>query len=73
VLVWAQAVQDAGTTAASEVADAIKGTTFSDTVMGEVEFTDEGQMVSDVYTFEVKDGEFAPLGQVEVPTEIWQD
>lgn len=73
VLVWAQAVGDAGTTAASEVADAIKGSTFSDTVMGEVEFTDEGQMVSDVYTFEVKGGEFSPLGQVEVPAEIWQD
>lgn len=73
VLVWAQAVEEAGTTAASEVADSIKGATFSDTVMGEVEFTNEGQMVSDVYTFEVQGGEFSPLGQVEVPAEIWQD
>jgi branched-chain amino acid transport system substrate-binding protein len=73
VLVWAHAVEKAGSTGADEVADAIKGSTISDTVMGDVEFTDEGQMISDVYTFEVKDGEFAPLGQVEVPAEIWKN
>lgn len=72
VLVWAEAVAEAGTTDATEVADTIKGATFEDTVMGDVQFTDEGQMISDVYTFEVKDGAFTPLGQVEVPDEIWQ-
>jgi branched-chain amino acid transport system substrate-binding protein len=73
VLVWAHGISESGSTAASDVSDAIKGSTISDTVMGEVEFTDEGQMISDVYTFEVENGEFAPLGEVEVPTEIWQN
>jgi branched-chain amino acid transport system substrate-binding protein len=73
VEVWAQAVEKAGTTSAPEVADQIKGSSFTDTVMGDVSFTDDGQMISDVYTLEVRNGELVPMAKVDVPDEIWQE
>jgi branched-chain amino acid transport system substrate-binding protein len=72
VQVWAQAVEKAGTTSATEVADQIKGNSFTDTIMGDVSFTEGGQMISDVYTLEVRNGKLVPMAQVEVPDEIWQ-
>jgi branched-chain amino acid transport system substrate-binding protein len=73
VEVWAQAVEKTGTTSAAQVADEIKGNSFTDTLMGDVTFTDDGQMVSDVYTLEVRNGQLVPLGKVDVPDEIWQE
>lgn len=72
VFVWTQAVSDAGTTDKQQVAEAIKGNTFSDTVFGEVEFTEQGQMISKVFACEVEDGTLRVTGEIDIPREVWQ-
>lgn len=70
--VWAQAVDAAGSTDRGDVATAIKGQTFDDTVLGSVTFTDQGQMVSDIYVFQVKDHKPEIISKVDVPEEAWR-
>jgi branched-chain amino acid transport system substrate-binding protein len=70
--VWAQAVESAGTSDREKVADAIKGQTFSDTVLGDVSFTDQGQMISEMYAFTVENERVKVLDKVDVPDETWQ-
>lgn len=69
--VWSRAVKEAGTTDRTKVADAIKGSTFEDTLLGTVTFTDAGQMISPVFGFQVKDQKVTVLDEVEVPDEVW--
>jgi branched-chain amino acid transport system substrate-binding protein len=71
VEVWADAVEKAGTTEQKAVADAIKGATFSDTLLGDVSFTDSGQMISPMYAFQVVDQKVKVLDEIPVPAEIW--
>jgi len=72
VQVWAEAVENAGTTARKDVAAAIHGQEFDDTLLGSVRFTDEGQMVAPIYGFEVEDQKVKVLDEIEVPDEVWQ-
>lgn len=69
--VWAKAVEKAGSTDRAAVAGAIHGQTFSDTVMGRVRFTDDGQMQSTVFAFTVAGGKIKVLGEVPVPDQVW--
>lgn len=69
--VWAAAVAKAGTLHRQPVADAIHGQTFTDTVMGDVTFTDKGQMQTKVYAFTVEGGKIKVLDEVPVPAEVW--
>ncbi|WP_433506513.1 ABC transporter substrate-binding protein [Pseudonocardia halophobica] len=69
--VWAAAVAKAGTLDRQPVADAIHGQTFTDTVMGDVTFTDKGQMQTKVYAFTVEGGKIKVLDEVPVPAEVW--
>ncbi|MCU1628199.1 MAG: transporter substrate-binding protein [Pseudonocardia sp.] len=69
--VWAKAVQKAGTTDRAAVADAIHGQTFTGTVMGDVRFTDKGQMETKVYAFTVEGGKIKVLDEIPVPDEVW--
>lgn len=71
VEVWAEAVDKAGTTEQKAVADAIKGATFPDTLLGEVKFTDSGQMISPIYAFQVKNTKVKVLDEIPVPDKIW--
>jgi branched-chain amino acid transport system substrate-binding protein len=71
VLVWAQAVEETESLDRETVAGAIQGGTFEDTILGDVTFTDLGQMITDVYAFEVEGGEIQVLDEVEVPEEVW--
>ncbi|GAA4683755.1 ABC transporter substrate-binding protein [Pseudonocardia yuanmonensis] len=69
--VWAAAVAKAGTLDRQPVADAIHGQTFTGTVMGDVTFTDKGQMQTKVYAFTVVGGKIKVLDEVPVPDEVW--
>lgn len=69
--VWAKAVERAGSTDRAQVADAIHGQTFTDTIMGDVTFTAEGQMQTKVYAFTVTGGRIELLDEVPVPDEVW--
>ena len=71
VAVWAAAVEKAGTTEQKAVADAIKGATFTDTILGDVTFTDSGQMISPMFGFQVKDQKVKVLDEIAVPAEVW--
>lgn len=70
--VWAKAVEKTGTTDRTKVADAIKGATFKDTLLGDVSFTSAGQMISPMYAFQVKDQKVTVLDEIPVPDEIWE-
>lgn len=69
--VWAQAVEKAGTTDRKKVAGAIKGQQFGGTVLGQVRFTDQGQMVSPMYAFQVENQKVKVLHKVDVPDDAW--
>lgn len=69
--VWAKAVEKAGTTDRTKVANAIHGQTFADTLLGDVTFTDHGQMISLMYGFQIKDEKVKVLDEIPVPAEIW--
>lgn len=69
--VWAQAVESVEGCTRQDVADAIQGQTFSDTIFGEVTFTDAGQMRTTLYGFQVTNGEIEVLDEIEVPDEVW--
>lgn len=71
VEIWAQAVEEAGTCERQAVADAVQGQSFSDTILGDVSFTDAGQMRAPVYGFEVVDGQIEVRDEIEVPDEVW--
>ncbi len=71
VEVWSQAVENAGGCDRQAVADAIQGQTFSDTILGDVTFTDAGQMITTVYGFQVVDGAIEVMDEIEVPDEVW--
>ncbi len=73
VQVYAQAVENAGTTERTEVADEIHGGTFSDTLLGEVTFTEDGQMKTPIYGFQIVDQKVKVLDQIEVPDEVWEE
>lgn len=69
--VWAKAVEKAGTTDRLKVADAIHGQAFADTLLGDVTFTDHGQMISLMYGFQIKDEKVKVLDEIPVPEEVW--
>lgn len=69
--VWAKAVEKAGSTDRQKVADAIHGQRFTDTVMGDVAFTAQGQMQTKVYAFTVEGGKVKVLDEVPVPDPVW--
>lgn len=69
--VWAQAVKKAGTTDRKKVADAIKGQNFGGTVLGTVRFTKQGQMISPMYAFQIKNQKVKVLNKVDVPSDAW--
>lgn len=69
--VWCQAVEKVGGTDRQQIADAIQGQTFEDTLLGKVSFTDKGQMRFDIYAFEVVDGKIKVLDQIPVADEDW--
>ena len=69
--VWAKAAEKAGTTDREKVADAIHGQSFADTLLGDVTFTDHGQMISPMYGFQVKDEKVKVLDEIPVPGKIW--
>ena len=69
--VWAQAVKKAGTTERTAVAKAIHGQSFTGTLLGDVTFTDKGQMISKMYAFQVKDQKVQVMDEIPVPAEIW--
>lgn len=71
--VWAKAADDAGTTERTKVADAIHGHTFKDTILGDVSFTDDGQMVSRMYAFQVVDQKQKVLDEIPVPAQVWTE
>lgn len=70
--VWAKAVEKTGSTDRTKVSDAIKGATFKDTLLGDVSFTPEGQMISPMYAFQVKDQKVTVLDEIPVPDEVWE-
>jgi branched-chain amino acid transport system substrate-binding protein len=70
--VWAKAVEKAGSTDRTKVADAIKGATFKDTLLGDVSFTAVGQMISPMYAFQVKNQKVKVLDEIPVPDKIWE-
>lgn len=72
VEVWAEAVKNAGSTDREEVATAIHGQTFDDTLLGSVSFTDAGQMQVPIYGFQVVDQKVKVQDEIEVPDEVWQ-
>lgn len=69
--VWAQAVEAAGATDRRAVADAIYGQGFSETLLGEVNFTDHGQMIFPMFAFQVEDESVTVLEEIPIPEEIW--
>ncbi|KQX62802.1 ABC transporter substrate-binding protein [Angustibacter sp. Root456] len=69
--IWAKAVAKAGSTDRQKVADAIHGQTFTNTILGDVTFTDAGQMRSKVYAFTVKDGKIVVKDEIPVPDSVW--
>jgi branched-chain amino acid transport system substrate-binding protein len=70
--IWAKAVAAVGSTDKDAVVPAIHGKTFRDTILGDVAFTDKGQMVSKVYAFEVKNGAISVLNEIPVAeTDVW--
>lgn len=70
--VWCQAVATAGSTDPEEVAAAIKGQTFENTVLGDVSFTDSGQQKFKLYAVTVEGGELSILKEVAVADEVWE-
>lgn len=72
LIVWAKAVGDTKSTAADTIADAIKGGTFSDTILGDVAFTEQGQMTAKVQVYSIKDSAVVPVLPIEVPQEFWR-
>lgn len=73
VEVWAQAIEVAGSAERQAVADEIHGGSFSDTILGDVSFTEKGQQVFPMYAFEVSGQEITVLDQIEIPDEIWEE
>jgi branched-chain amino acid transport system substrate-binding protein len=71
VLVWAKAAEKADSLDREAVADAIQGQSFTDTILGDVKFTDVGQMESPIYGFTVTGGKIEVLDEVPVPDEVW--
>lgn len=71
--VWAQAVEEAGSADRQAVADVIQGGSFSETILGEVQFTEEGQQQFSMFAFEVNDGEVEVLDEIPIPEEIWEE
>ncbi len=69
--VWAQAVKKVGTTERSAVGKAIHGQTFAGTLLGDVTFTQNGQMVIKMYAFQVKAEKVDVRDEIPVPAEIW--
>jgi branched-chain amino acid transport system substrate-binding protein len=69
--VWCQAVEAAGTTDRLEVADAIQGQTFDDTILGEVSFTEDGQQKFKLYAIEIEGGKLVAKGEIPVDDAIW--
>lgn len=69
--VWAQAVENAGTTERRAVADAIYSQSFPETILGPVSFTDHGQQQFPMFAFSVTDGDITVLDEIEIPDEIW--
>lgn len=61
VQIWAEAVKRAGTTEREAVAKAMRGQSFKNTIWGEVEVNDNGQLSANYTLFTVKDGQRVPL------------
>ena len=66
-----QAVKKAGTTERSAVGKAIHGQSFTGTLLGDVTFTQTGQMISKMYAFQVKNEKVNVLDEIPVPAEVW--
>lgn len=71
--VWAKAVEKAGTTDRTAVADVIHGGSFPDTLLGDVSFTDHGQMISPMHLFQVVDQKVKVGKEIPVPEEVWTE
>ncbi|HLU60368.1 MAG TPA: ABC transporter substrate-binding protein [Pseudonocardia sp.] len=69
--IWCKAVEKAGTTERLAVADAIQGESFTDTVLGDVRFTEEGQQEFAVYAFTVEGGKTKVLEEIPVDEAVW--
>lgn len=69
--VWCQAVEAAGTTDRLEVANAIQGKTFEDTILGEVSFTEDGQQKFKLYAIEIEGGKLVGKGEVPIDEKVW--
>lgn len=54
------------------MAEAIKGHTFKDTVFGEVEFIEQGQMISRVFAAKAQGGKLKPTGEIDIPRKVWE-
>ncbi|WP_255953481.1 ABC transporter substrate-binding protein [Streptomyces odontomachi] len=70
--VWAKAVEKAGTTDRDKVSAAIHGQSFKDTVLGDVKFTEDGQLISRVYAFTVAKGKVEVEREIPVPASVWE-
>lgn len=55
--VWDKAVEDVESFEKEPVAERIRGGSFEDTILGDVTFSDNGQLNSSYYLFDVVDGE----------------
>ncbi|MFA5664840.1 ABC transporter substrate-binding protein [Castellaniella sp.] len=59
LLVWAKAANETKSLDKDTITQHIRGGAFKDTVYGDVQFEDNGQMQSKGYMFQVEDGKFA--------------
>lgn len=70
--VWAQAVETAGSAKREDVAAAIHGQSFEETILGPVSFTKKGQQKFAMYSFEAKDQKVTVGDEIQIPAEIWE-
>ena len=69
--VWCQAVQKTGSTDRLAIADAIQGESFTDTILGDVRFTEAGQQEFPLYAFTVQGGKIQVLEEIPVDEAVW--
>ncbi|WP_219417555.1 ABC transporter substrate-binding protein [Pseudonocardia nigra] len=69
--VWCKAVEKVGGTDRQAIADAIQGETFQDTILGEVSFTEKGQMKFRIFALTVQGGEIQVLEEIPVDEAVW--
>lgn len=72
LILWAQTVEEIDTTEAAAVADAIKGGSFENTILGDVTVTEQGQMTATVQIYRIEDGQPVPVQPIEIPEGVWQ-